>query len=131
MEFERLAHLGIQVINVFVVRQTLAVRRVDHNQGAFGGGCIGHTLQVKLLEADLTHLDEVLHTRTLDILERRLHGVVARIGTVNLVGKDALVGIVVVDGLEQVFIKIGPFLERKLLAEDARSNVLGNERRLN
>ena len=63
----------------------------------------------------------------MDIFECGLHGVVACVRTVDVVGELALVAIVAAQGVEQIGIEVFPLLERKVLAEDAGRDVQRDE----
>ena len=117
------SHVLVESQHIFVLSESFAVWRVDHDKGAVGV-VIG---QAQLLYADLLDLDVALEVGRLDILGSSLHGIEARIGAIYLMLEVAFAAVVARDIVEEVSVEVGPFLECKPLAIDARCDVACDE----
>ena len=128
--FEGRTDGSIEVLHLFVGMETLAVRGIEHHQR--GGPTLGLLRRegirtLDFLDADLFEFDIFLHTGSFDILGSLLDGIERGIGSVYLMGKVALVTIVVVDITPEVGIEIGPFLKGVRRTKDTRGDVTGDE----
>ena len=96
--------------------QTLAVRWVsDHNGRLFGLD--------KIANVALLHRDEVAHAGSFGVGLRCLNSGKVEVVAVNVVGKFALLAVVVEDGAQEFGIEVFPVLKTKLFAEDTGEDV--------
>ena len=124
LELEAFAYILVEPQHVLVAGQAFAIRRIDDHQRAVRMDVL------QLLHTYLTDINEPLHTRLTDVLNGLLHSIETCIAAVDAVGELALAGVVVVYLLKEVAVKIVPLLKGESLAEDARTDVLRNQSRL-
>ena len=101
-----------------------AVGRIHHDDALLGRS--GEVFEVLLADGDFLRQTGSPHVEIGGI--DRLHVVVV---AVDMMFEISFLRVVVVDFVEQVGIEVGPFLESKLLAENARRNVACDEGSLN
>ena len=112
---ERAADVAVQAQDV-VGGDTLAVGRIGHHDGGFGGLLqVAHVL--------LTDYDVVGNAGGLRILRRNGNGRMVDVVAVDFMVKLALLRVVVVDSVEKLGVEVLPALECKLFAEHARVDI--------
>ena len=137
------ADIGIQVHDVLILPNALAIRRIDHDQRAAGYwlltigcwllaiGCWLLVVEFDLFHADLANVHILLHAGRADVLQGGLHGVIACIGGIDMMGELALVGIIRHQCIKQIFVEIFPVLECKMLAKQSGRDIQRYQCRLN
>ena len=83
---------------------------------------VGEVLEVLLVNGDAVAESGSLHIETGGV-----DGLHLDVVAVDVVGELPLLRVVIIDAVEKVGIEVGPFLEGKLLAEQAWCHVTGNE----
>ena len=106
-----------------VGRDALTVWRIGHHDTLVLR--LGEVLEVLLLDSDI-----VGQTSSLDVETGRVDSLDVYIVAVDMMVELTFLRIVVVNLVKEVGIEVGPLLEGKLLAEQARSHVSGNKRSL-
>ena len=101
-------------------RDTLAVRRIDHDDALLCGFC-------EILEVGAVDSNVVGKTGGTHIQAGCIDSLHIDVVSVNMVCELTFLRVVVVDGVEKFSIIIGPLLECKFLAEHARTHVVGNK----
>ena len=101
-------------------RDAFAVGRISHHQRRLGR--LLEILEVLQLHGDVLH-----HTGGAHVQRSLSNSLRVDVVAVDVVLELALLRVVVVDLVKEVLIEVGPFLKGKLLAEQARAHVAGNE----
>ena len=102
---------------------TLAIGRIGHHDALL--------LRLgEVLEVALRHGDVAGQSGSLDVQKCRIDRLDVDIVAINVVVELALLGVVIIDFVEQFGVEVGPFLESILLAEQARCHVVSDECRL-
>ena len=123
--FECGSDSAVEAFHIFVAGQSLAVRRVHHDEWP-----VGLLSGFEFFQANLSEFDISRHARGFDIFLGLLNGVERSVRTIYFVRKLAFLAIVVVDFAPEIGVEIGPFLEGKSLAEDARRDISCDQRGL-
>ena len=113
--FEHAAEGAVQAEQVGR-RDALAVGRVRHHERFLGG--LDEISNVALL-----HANDIAHASTLGIVAGYLNGAQVKVVAINMVGKFALLAVIVVNAFEEFGIKVFPFFKTEVLAEHARIDI--------
>ena len=99
-----------------VCRDTFSIRRIGNDDTLF-------LRLFKLLESLDLQFNILAQSGCLHVTYRYFIGLRVIVITINLMRKFTFVGVIVIDGIEQVLIEVIPFFKSKLLAEHTGSDV--------
>ena len=99
-------------------RYSFTIRRVCHHYSLF-------SRLLKVLYVSLFYCYAFCHAGSLDVEARLCNGCKVDVIAIYVVSKFALIRVVVVNLVEEVAVKVGPFLEGIFLSEQTGSHVVG------